>query len=302
MKLYAPKYYSEFSCIADKCKHSCCVGWEIDVDEVAMKKYSSLSGKYSDEIRASISNEDQPHFILCTHDRCPHLNEKGLCQIILNVGEEYLCDICREHPRFYNYTPKSKEVGLGLSCEEAARIILSSDDYSELVTLFDVDENEAPDDFDATILRTHVFEILSNRKIDYRERLNKIRNEFEISLSVNSDDEWRNILSKLEYLDQSHRDIFTHFSSTNSRPIGIEKYCERLFAYFVYRHTTESFDEIEFAANIGFALFCEQLFVFLLNAGNKLDFSSAIECARIISEEIEYSTDNTDAIRNAFLR
>ena len=31
MKLYAPKYYNEFKCIADKCTHSCCVGWEIDM-------------------------------------------------------------------------------------------------------------------------------------------------------------------------------------------------------------------------------------------------------------------------------
>ena len=33
MKLIAPDYYNKFSCIADKCRHSCCVGWEIDIDE-----------------------------------------------------------------------------------------------------------------------------------------------------------------------------------------------------------------------------------------------------------------------------
>ena len=42
MKLYAPRYYLQFKCIADACRHSCCVGWEIDVDGETMKKYSLL--------------------------------------------------------------------------------------------------------------------------------------------------------------------------------------------------------------------------------------------------------------------
>ena len=33
MKLRIPSYYEEFSCIADKCKDNCCIGWEIDIDE-----------------------------------------------------------------------------------------------------------------------------------------------------------------------------------------------------------------------------------------------------------------------------
>jgi lysine-N-methylase len=32
MKLIAPDTYPEFCCIADRCRHSCCIGWEIDVD------------------------------------------------------------------------------------------------------------------------------------------------------------------------------------------------------------------------------------------------------------------------------
>ena len=39
MKLFAPEYYKDFVCIADRCKHSCCVGWEIDVDKDTLEKY-----------------------------------------------------------------------------------------------------------------------------------------------------------------------------------------------------------------------------------------------------------------------
>ena len=130
MKLYAPKYYTDFKCIADRCTHSCCIGWEIDIDPVTAQKYSTLKQAYADTVRASIEHGDTPHFKLEAHDRCPHLNSKNLCNIILSLGEDCLCDICREHPRFYNDSSLGREVGLGIACEEACRIVLSSDDYS----------------------------------------------------------------------------------------------------------------------------------------------------------------------------
>ena len=32
-----PDYYSAFRCIAGACKHSCCIGWEIDIDEESLE-------------------------------------------------------------------------------------------------------------------------------------------------------------------------------------------------------------------------------------------------------------------------
>ena len=54
MKIYAPKYYGEFACVADKCEHSCCVGWDVYIDSVTMEKYRALDSVYADEIRKSI--------------------------------------------------------------------------------------------------------------------------------------------------------------------------------------------------------------------------------------------------------
>ena len=31
--LVYPDYYPEFRCSASACKHNCCIGWEIDIDE-----------------------------------------------------------------------------------------------------------------------------------------------------------------------------------------------------------------------------------------------------------------------------
>ena len=60
MKLFAPKYYGEFVCIADKCRHSCCIGWEIDIDDKTKNKYDSLSCIYSKKIAESIDENGAP--------------------------------------------------------------------------------------------------------------------------------------------------------------------------------------------------------------------------------------------------
>lgn len=42
--LRVPDYYPKFSCIADKCKDSCCIGWEIDIDEDTYEFYKHTDG------------------------------------------------------------------------------------------------------------------------------------------------------------------------------------------------------------------------------------------------------------------
>ena len=143
MQILAPSYYTKFKCIADRCTHSCCVGWEIDVDADTLEKYSALQGEMGERIRASLVQEGGgTHFALCADGRCPHLDGRGLCRIITALGEGYLCEICREHPRFYNEVAGHIECGLGLSCEEAARLCLQEDGYDKFILLSGTENGE----------------------------------------------------------------------------------------------------------------------------------------------------------------
>lgn len=286
--LYAPSYYKEFRCIKGDCKHSCCIGWEIDVDSVAIKKYDALSGEIGESIKNSISSGDTPHFIL-SNNRCPHLDDSGLCRIISNLGDDYLCDICRLHPRFYNVTKRGIEVGLGASCEEAARIILSSDGYCDIVKIGE--EVCEPLDFDALPLRDAVYAILSNRDKPYTDRLYEIYKAFSVSPALLSDLEWRSVLSSLEYLDGEDKELFQYFSS-DIISTEYDIVLERALAYFVYRHASGAESTEDFRIRLGFALFCERLLASSFNS-TKINIEKLI---RIISEEIEYSQDNTDAL------
>lgn len=294
--LCAPEYYSCFNCVADKCKHSCCIGWEIDIDDLAVKKYESLTSGYGARIKESISREGTPHFRLSENDRCPHLDEKGLCRIITELGEGYLCEICREHPRFYNDTVYGKEVGIGMACEEAARLILSSDRYTNLVKIGEVESEREYSEFDSIDHRTRIYSILSNRSVRYEERIRIIEEKYGASPASVSDERWRALLGEVEYLSPKHKALFLRYSSDARRPAELEIYLERALAYFLYRHCAQARSMEEFCSLLGFSLFCERLVLAVTTNGE-----SIFEAARIVSEELEYSEDNTEMIKLEFL-
>ena len=134
--IFAPNYYNQFKCVAAACRHSCCVGWEIDVDEEALTRYDRVGGELGERLKAFIDREADPPCFVLTHDeRCPFLNQNGLCDLITELGEDSLCHICADHPRFRNILPDRVELGLGLCCEAAARLILSQTEYTEVEEL-----------------------------------------------------------------------------------------------------------------------------------------------------------------------
>ena len=121
-----PAYYDSFQCIASACTDNCCIRWEIDIDEASLEFYRRQAGTFGERLQKNIAM-DPPHFILDESERCPFLNQKNLCDIILNLGEKSICQICTDHPRFYDWYENGMEAGIGLCCEEAAKKILTED-------------------------------------------------------------------------------------------------------------------------------------------------------------------------------
>lgn len=127
MMLY-PDFYADFACRAADCRHSCCKGWEIDVDEAALRRYAAVEGKLGQELRRNIyQDDDGAHFLLTEDERCPFLRDDGLCRLICDLGEDALCEICAVHPRFFTDVGENTLCGLGLSCEAACELLLNSD-------------------------------------------------------------------------------------------------------------------------------------------------------------------------------
>ena len=294
MNIYAPKYYMEFSCIADRCKHNCCIGWEIDIDEDTYTYYKSIDGALGARLHKYISEDgDAPHFILDVKERCPFLNANGLCDLILELGEDALCQICTDHPRFRNYFDSRVEIGLGMCCEAAAELILKN---SEKVSVVPISAESSEMQLSAEeeaffAFRDQVFSVLQNREKSIQKRIEMLCDTMDIALPQKSISEWVEFYAALEQLDVSwmHR-LQVARENSYSPP---EIMSEQLLCYFVYRHLAGGMYDVELKQRLALAIHAT-LFIGTL-AEDETDF---LELCRMYSAEIEYSQENMEAMLN----
>ncbi len=127
MKLYTPNYYHDFRCIASACPDSCCKEWEVDIDPDTAAFYKSLPGDLGECLREYLRETDDGGTCMTIENgRCPMWRQDGLCRIQAELGHEALSTVCREYPRLRHDYGDFMELGLELSCPEAARLILTS--------------------------------------------------------------------------------------------------------------------------------------------------------------------------------
>lgn len=142
MRYIRPQYYDSFRCLAGSCPDTCCAGWQIMIDDAALERYSGLEGPMGGRLAGSI--DWQEGAFRQSGGRCLLLNRENLCDLVLEQGEEALCETCARYPRHVEEFADQRELSLSLSCPEAARIILSQ---QEPLT-FLVEETDEPDPLD----------------------------------------------------------------------------------------------------------------------------------------------------------
>lgn len=214
MKLYTPNYYKNFKCIAEKCKHNCCIGWEIDIDEDTYEYYQTIKGKFSKRFKNDIVlNDGCAGFRLDGKGRCAFLNKNNLCDIILNLGEDALCQICSDHPRFRNFYDNTIEIGLGLCCEEAGRLILGQNEKFKLVILDEDLDDSCEDEF--LKLKESIFVELQNENHSLKEKVSTLLNKNNIEINKKDFNEWVDYFILLERLDDNWTNLLHDLKVTN---------------------------------------------------------------------------------------
>ena len=126
MKITKPDYFDRFRCLAGRCPDSCCQEWEVQVDADSAASYRALPGTLGDCLRRCLRDEDGDTYLTIADRRCPMWRADGLCRIQAELGEAALCKTCREFPRLIHDYGDFVELGLELSCPEAARLMLST--------------------------------------------------------------------------------------------------------------------------------------------------------------------------------
>ena len=151
MKIYYPEYYNAFRCIAADCPDSCCHEWEVDIDDNAAALYRGLSGDLGDQLRSVLRDTEDGVCMTIENGRCPMWRQDGLCRIQAELGHDALSHTCRMFPRLRHDYGDFAELGLELSCPEAARLILSGE--GQAICVDAAPEGEEPD-YDADVMST----------------------------------------------------------------------------------------------------------------------------------------------------
>ncbi len=158
--------YDAFKCIAGSCPKSCCIGWQIVIDDDSLDNYAQIAKKQAIAMKnknlSTISDEsDSTSFeykILEGVDfeegcfrqngrRCSMLNPDNLCSLQIELGEDNLCTTCKQYPRHIEEFQDIREYSLSLSCPEAIHMLLTRTTPLNFIECED-DTEDDPEEFE----------------------------------------------------------------------------------------------------------------------------------------------------------
>ena len=293
-----PTFYHTFQCKANQCHHTCCQKWTIDVDEETAKLYQTLPTPLGEDLRKFMTVDDEGYYFMFSDKQptCPLLREDGLCRVVLELGEDSLCDTCHMHPRFYKYIEDLELCGVGLSCEESVEKLLATEGDQLLFTIEDDDSEFTAEDrpvleniFDLLALGINpaICQFTLNHSIHYCQELVTVYKKTEPI-----DEEWTKQLAHLETI-LSSTTASTTMDLLNADTIDVSA-LNKVYQYILYRqidmlaeYSLESLVRYAFDATVFIALLTYQ-------------FGNLPEQIRRWSEQIEYDEDNVSFLFNEY--
>lgn len=173
MRVRVPDYFDGFSCLAGACPHSCCIGWEVVLDEDTVRRYQQLPGALGERLRDAMALDGEDVCFPLDGRRCPFLNQENLCDIHCALGPEATSVTCREHPRFIEDYGPFQEITLSAACPKANELLLGS---REPLTFLERQDNQPMEDGDEWLdwlvsLRDRLLDLLRDRSLSLKDRL-----------------------------------------------------------------------------------------------------------------------------------
>lgn len=287
-----PTIYHTFQCKADRCENTCCQLWTIDIDEATAERYHTMTGALGESLRQAITVDDEgSHFVFSkVQPMCPLLNEQGLCKVVLELGEEGLCDTCHMHPRFYKYIEDLELCGVGLSCEASVELLAEDTQFDQVIFTIEDDDGEFSPDERLTI--QNIFELLAldidssyfqyspNPDVQYYKKLLELYGTTEPI-----DEEWTAQINALYGdMDKLITSVQTYVANHDMSLFN------KVFQYILYR-------QIDMLADYSL----EAILSYARDGVEYILITSAIEGAPLKqiarwSQQIEYDEDNVDLL------
>ena len=311
MKFYKPEYYNDFQCIAGACPDSCCKEWAVDVDPEAAAYYRALPGALGDRLRAVLEDTEYGATMVIEGGRCPMWRQDGLCRIHAELGHDALCQTCRDFPRLRHDYGSFTELGLELSCPEAARLILSSDDTQfcthadecedydreimeillqgrgDVLAFLDTTSLSDPEAFAAILLYAHSLQGMIDGGDAVIFDPNQCLEDAHRYAGDKNIDLLAGFFLDLEILTRDWLDLLKCAKQT---PV----YNRKLLRYFIRRYWLQAIADYDLVGRVKFSLAA-----CILIGSLPGDFTRN---AQLFSKEIENDPDNVEAILNGCYR
>ena len=300
MRIRKPSFYDDFRCIAAQCPDSCCKEWDVAVDGEKAALYRSLPGELGDRLRFFLKEDAGVTYLTLEDGRCPMWRADGLCRIQAELGEQALCKTCREFPRLTHDYGGFVELGLELSCPEAARILLSRESWDWVCLGEKPASGDREEETMALLLQTR------EEAMGLTEADNPIASLLCYGLYVqelldggtetgfdpenipdfpgNGDVEaFLDVFRKLEILTPAWENRLKH-----PCPRRLQKEDRAMLRYFISRNWIQAVSDFDLIARVKFLLACVLLVCVL---GGDVG-----QTAQLMSKEIENDAQNVDAL------
>lgn len=302
MQEYVLNYYAKFKCIAGECQHTCCAGWKMCIDEQSLVAYKNDTSDFSKVLKKGI-NFRKSSFKADKKGRCAFLNKNGLCDIIINLGENDLCQVCRDHPRFKSFFNNRVETGLGFCCEEACKLILSFEDKIELTLIKDDGKSIQLDFNQENVLafRKKALDIIQDRTIPMNDRIENLLKECRACLL---DRDFKRVIKRFMTLERLDKGWTKRLKSINKNldkntDENLSLYAEQFLVNSIYRHLSDAEDTIWVRARTIACVLSWWLIKNIIDREfdeGKDAFLVAADVIREFSAEVEYSQKNIDKV------
>ena len=231
--------------------------------------------------------------------RCAFLNDDNLCDLIINLGEKSLCEVCAIHPRFINKLKGYTEIGVGIACEEGARLLLT---FKDKITPSSSPNLKKLKGFEREIIlfRQTILQIIYG-SATLSEKIKKILALLEVDENAFISLPYLKKLSKMEMLDSDSVERLKNFS-TITLEVEDEKEILNLLVYFIYRHLITAVDKLDLKSKTLFSIFSTLCIhnIYINSKNVQKDITLLTEIARDYSAEIEYSEKNLSSLFDLF--
>ncbi len=288
MKEYILNYYPKFKCVASECKHTCCALWQAYIDEASLEAYKKESSPFSTTLKKGIDFRHGKFKM--KKGRCALLDEQGLCKIIKNLGEQSLCQVCRDHPRFRSFFSDRVETGLGFCCEEASRIILTFSEKITPVLVCDDERDEKLGFIEEKVLefRGKALFAVQDRTININERIKNL-----LSLCLAKVTDSKTIIKFFRSLERLDKSWAEKLNSIDDKALISDTdeenalACEQFLVNYIYRYSSSAEDTALVRAHT----LASVLAWWVVKAVARVS-GDIIESARAYSAEVDYSHKN----------